>query len=245
MNYYLKRRIAYFLKARHRKGHGIHSPFLFRLITQVIENTGYFSAYPVLKAADENVQNMIDILDVEAFKQKEWSNKKLKWIHKLPSRYDRLLFRLVNDFKPERIAFYGSTFGVTLMALALADSRKVVKAQVENDHFRSFCRRLIDVYEVENIEITETGKLIAADFVVIQNPLDPDNCGRILSAVLERQAFQGLVIVCGIHTSPEMEEVWDSYKSNPAIRVTIDLFEIGLFICKNELQKEEFMLRFC
>jgi hypothetical protein len=248
MDYRLKKRIIYFLKARHRKGHGIHSPFLFRLITQVIENGGYFSAYPVLKAADENVKNMLEILDVETYKPIEWqkfSSHRIKQIHKLPSKYDRLLFRLVNDFKPERIDFYGSTFGLTLMALALADGRIVVKAQVENDHFRSFCRRLIEIYEVENIEITETGKPTAADFVVIQNPLDPCSCDRILSTVLLQPDFQGVVVVSGIHTSPAMEAFWDSYKCNPAVRVTMDLFEIGLFICKKELQKEEFVLRFC
>lgn len=247
MNYYLKKRISYFFKARHSKGHGIHSPFLFRLITQVIGNIGNFSAYPLLKAADDNVKNMLEILDINSFSQKEWTgccHSEFLRIHKFSSKYDRLLFRLVNDFRPKGIAFYGSTFGVTLMALALADNRKVVKAQVDNDHFRSFCRRLIEVYEVENIEIFETGKPMAADFVVVQNPLDPGSCDKILSDILKQSNYQGVVIFAGIHTSPALEAVWSSHKSNPAVRVALDLFEIGIFICKRELQKEEFVLRF-
>ena len=245
MNHYLKRRISYFLKARHSKGHGIHSPFLFRLITQVIENKGHFSAYPLLNSAGENMQNMLDILDFESFRQLKCSEHDLRNLHRLSPKYDRLLFRLVNDFAPASIAFYGSTFGVTLLALAMADRRKSVVAQLNNDHFRSFCRRLADVYEVGNIEITETGIVAAADFVVIQNPLDPENCSQILSAVLGRKDFQGTVVVCGIHYSSEMEAVWASHKSKSAVRVTLDLLEIGIFICREGLQKEEFMLRFC
>ena len=245
MNHYLKRRISYFLKARHSKGHGIHSPFLFRLITQVIENKGYFSAYPLLKSAGENMKNMLNILDFESFRQQECSEHDLRKFHALSPKYDRLLFRLVNDFAPASIAFFGSTFGVTLLALALADRRKTVVAQMSNNHFRSFCRRLADVFEVDNIEITETGIAVTADFVVIQNPLDPANCDQIISAVLERQDFQGTVVVCGIHYSSEMEAVWTKHKSKGTIRVTLDLFEIGIFICREGLQKEEFMLRFC
>ena len=56
-------------RARHRKGHGIHSPFLFRLITEVMENKGHFSVYPVLKDAAVNVRNMIRILDVESYRR--------------------------------------------------------------------------------------------------------------------------------------------------------------------------------
>ena len=244
MNYHLIKRISYFFEARHSKGHGIHSPFLFRLITQVVENDGYFSAYPLLKAAGENVLNMLRILDVEHFKQKECGKNELKRCHRLPSRYDRLLLRLVSDFRPREIAFYGNTFGVTLLALALADSRINVEAQVENDHFRSFCRRLAEIYEVGNITITETGKTGPADFVVIQNPLDPERCYRILKAIFSPPDFQGIVVVCGIHTSHAMESVWAGYKSNPAVRVSLDMFEIGLFICQEALQKEEFVLRF-
>jgi hypothetical protein len=118
-------------------------------------------------------------------------------------------------------------------------------AQINNDHFRSFCRRLADVYEVENIQLTETGMAGEAEFVVIQHPLDPGYCDKILMSVFKMPDYQGVVILCGIHTSPEMEALWTSYKNNTAIRVTLDLLDIGIFICRRELQKEDFVLRFC
>ena len=249
MKYRIRKKIVYLLKARHRHGHGIHSPFLFRLITEVMENNGNYSAYPLLKAADENVRNMLRILDMKSYhaggiSEVKCNSQEIKRMHLLPERFDRLLFRLVNDFRPEGIAFYGSTFGVTLLALALADRRVQLEAQVENDHYRSFCRRLAEVYEVANIHITETGRAVFPDFIVIQNPLNPDYCERILSQILFNPASNGVIVVCGIHASAGIEDVWMKHKKDPLIRVALDLFEIGIFICRRGLQKEEFVVRF-
>jgi hypothetical protein len=249
MKYRILKKIAYLLKARHRHGHGIHSPFLFRLITEVIENKGNFSAYPMLKAADENARNMLRILDMNSYldggiSEYGYDRQEIKSMHMLPSRFDRLLFRLVNDFSPGGIAFYGSTFGVTLLALALADRRIQLVAQVENDHYRSFCRRLTEVYEVSNVCLTGSGEVVPVDFIVVQNPLDPDYCDRLLARILVDSSYNGVIVVGGLHTSDAMEAAWSRHKASPAVRVALDLFEIGIFICRKGLQKEEFVVRY-
>lgn len=249
MSYLFYQRIRYFLKARHRKGHGIHSPFLFRLITRVIENDGFFSAYSLLDAAGENVQNMLRILEVDTRGEQSATGTGtpvplIPKLHLLPPRFNKLLFRLVNDFGPRKIAFYGNTFGVTLLALALADKRIKLEAQVANSQARSFCKRLVEVYEVDNITVKEIDAIFDSDFVVVQNPQNPVECNRILSQILGQNEFEGLVVLCGIHTSQKMEEVWNSYRTIQPVRISLDLFEIGIYICKKGLQREKFMLRF-
>lgn len=242
-------KIRYSIISRHKGGHGIHSPFLFGLITRVIENKGKFSAYPLLKSAEVNVRNMLKILDMrfylpDGFEGTGMSLRNFKELHLLPARFDRLLFRLVNEFAPRNIGFYGSTFGVTLLALALADKRIQVNASVINDHFLSFCRRLAEVYEVNNISLAGTGMHDVPDFVVVQNPLDPRYCDQMLSLVFREDGYEGIVVFCGIHTSAETEEVWYKYRGNKTVRISLDLFETGIFICRNGLQKEDFVLRF-
>src|SRR5665647_253007 len=241
MKYCTRKKLVYLFKARHRKGHGIHSPFLFRLITEVIENKGSFSAWPMLLAAEENVRNMLRMVDTDSY-QKLYETKKgsdynvIKKLHLLPGKFDRLIFRLVNEFQPRSLSFYGSTFGVTLMAMALADRRIRLVAQVENDHYRSFCRRLIEVYNIGNIDLTDVGNVVVSDFVVVQNPLNPDECSRVLGQIVAKP-YDGIVIVCDIHTSAEMEAVWKRYQKEQQVRISIDLFEIGILICKKGLQK--------
>ncbi len=249
MNYRTRKYLKYLFRAGHRKGHGIHSPFLFRLITEVIENKGFYSAYPLLAAAEKNVRNTLEMLDSETYQQlydaKPGSDAaSTKKLHLLPEAFNRLLFRLVNDFRPDSVSFYGSTFGVTLLALALADRRIRLEAQVENSHYRSFCLRLMEVYEVGNISLKGTAKADASDFVVVQHPLNPEDCNRILSKILPIPDYHGVVVLCGIHSSPEMEAIWTKFKSAETVRISLDLFEIGILICKKGLQKEDFVLRF-
>jgi hypothetical protein len=249
VSYRFAKKISYLLKSRHRRGHGIHSPFLFRLITEVIENDGSFSAYPVLKSARENVGDMLRILDMNSFQKEDDSCEKhrsihFKRLHLLPDRFDRLLLRLVNEFRPQNISFYGSTFGVSVLALALADSRIRVSAQVESSHYRSFCRRLVEVYEIENVDLSGAGKIVATDFVVVQYPLNPVESNRIIGEILAVENFNGVVILCGIHFSKAIQEVWVKQCKSPVVRVSLDLFDIGILICHKGLQKEDFVLRF-
>ena len=100
------------------------------------------------------------------------------------------------------------------------------------------------MYEVGNIHITETASLVFPDFIVLQDPLNPDYCDRILSQILVDPAYHGVIVVCGIHASARMEDVWMKHKKDPLIRVALDLFEIGIFVCRRGLQKEEFVVRF-
>jgi hypothetical protein len=249
MNYRTRKYLKYLISSGHGKGHGIHSPFLFRLITEVIENKGYYSAYPLLTSAEENVRSMLRMLDAETYQQlydaKPGSDCSVtKKLHLLPGEFNRLLFRLVNDFRPESVSFFGSTFGVTLLSLALADRRIMLAAQVENSHYRSFCLRLIEVYEVMNIQLSCDGRCTASDFIVIQNPLDAAYCNKRLEQVLAPKTYSGVIVLCGIHTSAEMEEVWIRHKRGHTVRISLNLFEIGIFICKKGLQKEDFVLRF-
>ena len=249
MRFRTRQKIKYYFRARHKGGHGIHSPFLFSLITRVIENRGRFSDWTLLESAEENVRNMLRILDMKFYHSNNKAESALglreyKRLHLLPARFDRLLFRLVNEFRPGRINFYGSTFGVTLLALSLADKKGQVNAMVENDHYLSFCRRLTDVYEVNNVSLTGSGMVEVSEFMVVQNPLDPSYCDQLLSVFFAGEVYEGVVVLCGIHESPEMEAVWQKYREEKIVRISLDLFEMGIFICRNGLQKENFVLRF-
>ncbi len=93
----LKRPFIWLYRFRHRCGYGVHSPFAFNLITQVIyENTPY---YKYEELAEKEKQQALQ-------KDAHWKyeSKRLK----------RLLFRLVNYTQPDTIVDAG-----TLSASAL------------------------------------------------------------------------------------------------------------------------------
>lgn len=93
----LKRPFIWLFRFRHRCGYGVHSPFAFDLITQVIYERAPYYKYKDLAAAENR-------LALE--KDKRWKSepKKVKW----------LLFRLVNYACPSVVVDVG-----TLSASAL------------------------------------------------------------------------------------------------------------------------------
>ncbi len=87
----LKRPFIWLARFRHRCGYGVHSPFAFDLITNVIyERTPYY-AYSLLET-----------------EQKKMSvNPGKKWKHE-SKKVNRLLFRLVNRMQPATIVDAGT-----------------------------------------------------------------------------------------------------------------------------------------
>ena len=71
--------------------------------------------------------------------------------------------------------------------------------------------------------------------------------GRLEGLTPEKQFVLELTAILhdiGIHVSEKMEETWIRHRINPSVRISLDLFEIGIFICKKGLQKEDFVVRF-
>ena len=87
----LKRPFIWLRRFRHRCGYGVHSPFAFNLITQVIyENTPYYK-YKDLAAEQKKLAPQKD-------GRWKYESKKVK----------RLLFRLVNYIQPDTIVDAGT-----------------------------------------------------------------------------------------------------------------------------------------
>ena len=87
----LKRPFIWLRRFRHRCGYGVHSPFAFNLITQVIyENTPYYK-YKHLAVEQKKLAPQKD-------GRWKYESKKVK----------RLLFRLVNNIQPDTIVDAGT-----------------------------------------------------------------------------------------------------------------------------------------
>lgn len=87
---FLKRPFIWMLRFRHRCGYGVHSPFAFNLITQVIyESTPYYK-YKDLEKEEKKLA---------LAKDKNWKYESKKRKH--------LLFRLVNYTQPNTIVDIG------------------------------------------------------------------------------------------------------------------------------------------
>lgn len=108
----IKRPFVRLSRFRHRQGYGVHSPFAFNFITQVIyQRTPYYKYSDLLKA------------------EKEWirTAPPCPWNESLPMK--RLLFRLVNHARPANIVDAGTPTPASLYLQAGRTGAEYVNAQ--------------------------------------------------------------------------------------------------------------------
>jgi hypothetical protein len=250
--FYLKRHITYWLTACHRHGHGIHSPYLFGLLTNVIENQGSYYAYDTIDKAwaslmRSNVQVPGSASEFEDIPEKL---KLLVRRYDLLPKYGKMLFRLVNEFQPKTVICAGPVSGMSLLYLAKADSRIPVFHYDGKPELLPVTNYLLRESKVANVsvhqDLPEFSEVdLDNSFVVISYPEDPERCRDIIQSISRNQGKKPkAIVVNGIHHSPQMETLWKELIDQELVRVSLDFFTLGLAICPTDLQKENFVIRY-
>lgn len=248
----LKRHITYWLTARHRYGHGIHSPFLFGLLTNVIENQGSYYAYETIDKAWASLMRSSMQVPGSA-SENEDIPEKLKLLvrrHDLLPKYGKMLFRLVNEFQPKSIICAGPVSGMSLLYLAKADSRIPVFHYDGKPELLPVTKYLLTESKVANVSVhQDSPDFLVVDldnsFVVISYPEDPERCREIIRDITRNRGEKPkAIIVNEIHHSPQMETLWTELTKQKLVRISLDFFTLGLAICLTDLQKENFVIRY-
>ncbi len=65
------------------------------------------------------------------------------------------------------------------------------------------------------------------------------------NAAIKKVNTESILIFDGIHKSKEMEASWEKIKMHKEVKLTIDLYKLGIvFFRKEQLEKENFTIRF-
>lgn len=250
-----------FLRRSHTK-YGVHSPFVYELITKVLQD---HSHYPEYKQAEEirkqclHNRRVIEISNYGAVKRKSSRGnelKKVKTIAKsaISPRCGRLLFRLVKYFAPESIIEMGTSLGISTIYIASA-APKANFATIEG------CSTTADL-ATENLGKTglHNVNMTIGDFSVtlprllaVRKPLgfaffDGNHTYKAtleyFNLCLEASNENSVFVFHDIHWSRGMEEAWNEICKHPRVAVSIDLFELGLVFFRKGLSKQNFVIRF-
>jgi len=240
-------------KARHRRGHGIHSPFLFHLITTVVENRRSLPEYKILKDLKDKVLNLLNEYSDQSFAaiynqfNLPLSNHR-RFYRKveLPLRYGKVVFRLIREFKPSSVINYGPTFGANLALMAMASDDRIVYQLINNPVNELVSSELLKDLAITNVRffLDNSAPSINPEFIMINYADNPDLSRSLVQKKLEMHGDDDVLIIRGIHESKEMEAIWREMIASESVRVSLDLFEIGIALFRTGLQKENFIQRF-
>ena len=113
-----------------KNDHGVHSPFVFELITKCFYNKKKYPQYKVLKSYRNSLlknKNTIEVTDFGAgskvFKSNTRAINKIAKTAGISSKRAQLLFKIVNYFQPETILEIGTSLGLATSALALGNPK--------------------------------------------------------------------------------------------------------------------------
>ena len=127
MNWFqAKRFLLYLINARHWKGFGIHSPFVFDVVANLMREPYDYYDFKRINAwrhALLRSRETIEVADMGAgsvvVKSKIRKVANIVRYGSMPEKYGKLLFRLVSQFKPNGIIELGTSAGISALYLVL------------------------------------------------------------------------------------------------------------------------------
>ncbi len=242
--------------------HGMHSPFVYELIEQVIRDKSTHPSFEIIEAMRMLMYQNQTYLQVEDFGAGSHKNnskqRKVCDIARYAGRkayWGQLLYKMVRHFGAKYLLELGTSMGLGTSYLSTANPNgKIVSiegsseiAQQAMKHFRQM--------QLENIEcrvgnfdtileqVLEDSEPF--DFIFIDGNHRHEPTVRYFKQCLSHIHENSVIVFDDIHWSPGMAKAWKEIKSATEVTLSLDLFYFGIIFFRKEfLNKQDFTLRY-
>ncbi len=259
------KQIALFLKhvfTANRGGHGIHSPFVYKLCENVFNEKVSFYRFKELHELRKDLQidqTVIEVNDLGAGSRSISSNKRqVKDIVKKGNssrRQSELLFKLINYLHCNTIIELGTSLGLNTSYLARANSKARVFTIEGCSGLCAFAEKLKQKQHLENVTIINRNfndgfpellqSLGTFDFLYIDGNHRYKPTVNYFAEAIKHKKACSVIVLDDICWSDEMVKAWNEIKSHPEVTISIDCFYFGIvFFRKEQKQKEHFKIFF-
>jgi predicted O-methyltransferase YrrM len=254
------RYISYKLFSKHRRGHGIHSPFVYSLIREVFNRHGEKTCFQEIERIRKKYIANDDSVAVSDFgagsRTCQKQVRKLSEIVRssaIPARYGRMLYYLVNHYQPEFIVELGTSAGISTAYLASANPAiKVFTiegdksiSQIAGDTFQDLKLKNIELITgtFENA-IDKVAKKVSGKLLVF---IDGNHQYHSVLDYFHKFIFHSgecLIIFDDIRWSDDMLKAWNIIRSDKEVKISIDLFFMGIVLLNTNIPKQHFVIGF-
>ena len=254
--------LQYYFIASNGKGHGVHSPFVFEFVANVLNDNRNFYCYAGIEKLRRELLRDKTVLQVEDFGAGSTVAKSnyrrvcnIARSALKPAKFGKLIFRMANHYNANTIVELGTSLGITTSYLASGNLKGTVYtcegaklvAQIAKRNFAELCLENIKLIEGNFDETLQPllNKLDVVDFAFIDGNHRKDPTIKYFNQLLEKSNENSIFIFDDIHWSKGMEEAWKYIQRYPTVTLTIDLFFLGLVFFKKEHKvRQHFVVRF-
>ncbi|MFH1161264.1 MAG: class I SAM-dependent methyltransferase [bacterium] len=258
---YLFQYIVHLLRMRSK--YRIHSPFVFNFYKYVLSNNTLYPDYDLIEKVREDLLSrarFIKRVDLGAraiefsYSQRFVRVRDIARKSSVSPKKGQLLYRLVKHYKPRSIIEMGTAFGISTMYMAMGypnchiytlegctDTLNIAShnfSRLGLGNINEICGNFDDVLP----EIL--AKLGNVDMFFCDGNHKRDATIKYFDECLSHIQNHSIFVLDDIHWSKGMRSAWENIRQHPSVRVSIDLFSIGIIFFRKELSKEDFILRF-
>jgi predicted O-methyltransferase YrrM len=253
--------LNYILLSRHKKGHGIHSPFIFDLVSRVFRNKTDNDIVCCIRKVRKRLisdRRSIIVNDLGAGSEKFKTNiRKVSDIVRyssVPVKYGELLSNLASEFGKPHIVELGTSFGISTMYMAASSPESVVYtiegcpaiADIAYQNFFSAgitnIKLLTGSFDEMLPQIGKTG--IKPGLVFIDGNHRKEPVLRYFKQISELSDNKTVIVIDDIYYSKEMEEAWTEIKLNEKVSVTVDIFRMGIVFFREGINHQDYTIRY-
>ena len=258
----IKKWLRHSLSASNGKGHGIHSPFVFDLVKNVLRDRKKYDHYNIIEFVRKKLLKQTDEIEIEdlgagssVIKTKKRRVSDIAASSLKPVKYGQLLYRIVKYYQPKTILELGTSFGVTSSYLAAADPNAKLFTIEGSPAIANIARKTFQETRLNNIQLTEGDfnaalpslltKLNSIDLAFIDGNHRKEPTLDYFQQLLRHSNASTILIFDDIHWSEEMEDAWTTIQQSLKVTLTIDLFFIGIVFVNPDFKiKQHFRIRF-
>jgi predicted O-methyltransferase YrrM len=253
--------LKYILLSHHRKGHGIHSPFVFDLVSRVFRNKIdpdiVFNIEKIRKRLISD-RRSITVRDLGSRSEKLKNNlRKVSEIARnspVPLKYGLLLSNLASEFGKPMIIELGTSFGISTMYMAAANPDACIytvegcpeTSEIAHKNFNDAGLKNIKIFTGSFDDILPDIKKSAdkPGLVFIDGDHRKEPVLSYFNQVMEISDNKTVIIIDDIYYSQEMEEAWKEIKQSERVSVTIDIFRMGIVFFREGINHNDYIIRY-
>ena len=256
MLYQITQYISFLLRSTNH--HGVHSPYVYNLITKCFYNKKHQPAYNKLLAYQKSLYSnttTISISDLGAgSKVTKNKQRRISSIAKHSGtsfKRSKLLYRLVNYLDCQHILELGTSLGIATQAMSIANTNAQITTIEGCSNIADFTKHQLKNHQLDNINLLHgdfqqhLSKLSKNkyDLIFFDGNHQKEATLAYFEAMLPTVHNDTLFIFDDIYWSKGMTQAWQSIKNHPRVTVTIDTYFWGIVSFRKEQQKEHFTIR--
>jgi len=258
----MKHQLTSYLKflLQSTNAHGVHSPFVYDLVTQCFYDKTEYPAYTLLAEYNQALQSNAETIAVTDFGQGsrvfKSNERKVSAIAKyagISAKRQQLLYRLAHYFKPALSLELGTSLGMATSAMALGNPNGTVTtlegcpntAERASEAFKKFqlnnINLIVQPFEAYFDSAQKTSEKL--DLVFIDGNHNKERTLEYFEELIPLTSENSVFILDDIYWSEEMTEAWEEISKHPEVTVSIDTYHWGLIFFRKTQPKQHFKIR--